>query len=86
MTDADIRNAVLQAVCTIAPEVDAAALDPNVALRSQVDLDSMDFLRVLVELKRTLGVEVPETDYARLTTLDEWVRYFAVRMARPAAV
>jgi acyl carrier protein len=84
MTDAEIRDAVLRALRAIAPEVDPATLAPNLALREQVDLDSMDFLRVLVELQRTLGVEVPETDYARLVALDDWVRYFAGRMARPA--
>jgi acyl carrier protein len=83
MTDTEIREAILQALHAIAPEVDPATLAPNVALREQVDLDSMDFLRVLVELQRTLGVEVPETDYARLVALDDWVRYFAGRVARP---
>jgi acyl carrier protein len=84
MTDTEIRDAVLRALRTVAPEVDPAALAPGVALRQQVDLDSMDFLRVLVELRRTLGVEVPETDYARLVALDDWVKYFAGRMAQPA--
>ena len=84
MTDTEIRDAVLKALRAIAPEIDPATLAPGVPLREQVDLDSMDFLRVLVELQRTLGVEVPETDYARLGALDDWVHYFAARVPRPA--
>jgi acyl carrier protein len=79
MTDNEIRDQIIAALTTVAPEVDVAALDSSVPLRNQVDLDSMDFLRFVVELHRRVGVDVPETDYPRLTSLDAIADYFAAR-------
>lgn len=77
MTRAEIQAKVLEALVNVAPEVDSATLDANMALRDQVDLDSMDFLRFVVELHRQLGVEVPEADYQKLSSLAGVVDYVA---------
>ena len=77
MTRAEIQAKVLEALVHVAPEVDTATLDANMALRDQVDLDSMDFLRFVVELHRQLGVEVPEGDYGQLSSLAGVVDYVA---------
>ena len=76
----DIRRGVLDALLAIAPEVDAQALEDSRALRDQVDLDSMDWLNVLLGLHRRFGIEIPETDYARLSTLQQIVDYVAERV------
>ena len=75
MTDTDIREAVLLALKHIAPEIDTQALRGDAALRDQVDLDSMDFLNFILALHRELGVDVPESDYAALATIDGCVEY-----------
>jgi acyl carrier protein len=82
MTREEIQKAVGQALASVAPEIDPAALRPDQPLRDQVDLDSMDFLRFLVELHRQLGVEVPEADYPQLSTLGSIVEYLAARVTR----
>ena len=46
------RDAVVEVLRTIAPEVEAAALDNLLALRHQVDLDSMDWLNFLIGLQQ----------------------------------
>jgi acyl carrier protein len=79
-----LRAEVLDAIQSIAPEVDAATLDATRPLRHQVDLDSMDWLNVLIALDARLGVKVPESDYARLDTLDRLVDYLHARRPRPA--
>lgn len=84
MTRDEIRTAVLHALSRIAPEVPAAELDPKADLRTQADIDSMDFLNLMVELHRTLGVDVPEADYAKLRTLDGCVDYLAARASAVA--
>jgi acyl carrier protein len=66
---------VLAALQRVAPEVDPAALDPDVELEEQVDLDSMDFLNFVAALRDATGVEVPERDYPALTTLRGCARY-----------
>ena len=77
MTDNEIREQIIAALTTVAPEVDPASLDSTVPLRNQVELDSMDFLRFLVELRARVGVDVPETDYSMLTSLDAIADYLA---------
>jgi acyl carrier protein len=76
--DADtIRNVVLETLRGIAPEVEAATLRADQPLREQVDLDSMDWLNFLVGLHQRLHVDIPESDYRRLTTVDRLVSYLA---------
>ncbi len=75
MTDAEIRAVALATLLSIAPEVEADELRGDRPLRSQVDLDSMDWLNFLLGLHEKLKVEIPEADYARLITLDDVVAY-----------
>jgi acyl carrier protein len=82
--DADIRAAVMSTLRSIAPEIEDSDLKPERSLRQQVDLDSMDWLRFLVGLHEKLGVQIPETDYARLVTLRDLVAYLAGRLNRGA--
>jgi acyl carrier protein len=78
-----LADTVLDVLQSIAPEVDPASIAPGRALRQQVDLDSMDWLNVLVALNERTGVSIPEADYARLYTLDDLVGYLQARL--PAA-
>ena len=75
------RAALLDAICAIAPETDIAALQPDAPLRQQIDLDSFDFLNVIIRLHQAAGVEVPERDYAEFATLDRAVDYLVRRTA-----
>jgi acyl carrier protein len=80
MTRAEIQTRVVQALSGVAPEIDAASIDPDAPLRDQVDLDSMDFLRYVVALRDQLGVDVPEADYAGVASLSGAVNYLARRL------
>jgi len=80
MTRDEIRAAVLRVLGDVAPEAHLATLVPDVEIREQLDLDSMDLLNVLVGLHAALGVDVPETDYPKLQTLDACVDYLAARL------
>ena len=80
MNEAEIRTGVIEVLLTIAPEVEADELRAGQALRDQVDLDSMDWLHVIVGLHERFGVDIPETDYARLVSLDDIVAYLAARV------
>ncbi|MFM0511720.1 acyl carrier protein [Paraburkholderia sp. RL17-373-BIF-A] len=77
MNDLDIRTVVLSTLKSIAPEIEERSLRTDRPLRAQVDLDSMDWLNFLLGLHEKLKVEIPESDYARLTTLDNVVAYVA---------
>ena len=75
----DLQAALLRALGDVAPEADLASLKSDVPLREQLDLDSMDVLNFVVALRDALGVEIPEADYPRLTTLDACVDYLQAR-------
>jgi acyl carrier protein len=80
MTSDEIRQAFLDALADIAPEGDYARLKPDLPLRDQLDIDSYDFLNVVVALHERIGVDVPEADYQKLATLDSAVSYLAARL------
>lgn len=84
MTRAEIRDTVIQALVSVAPEIGSTALEPDVPLRDQVDLDSMDFLRFLMELHKRLAVEIPEADYQKVATLAGMVDYLATGLGAPS--
>jgi acyl carrier protein len=81
MTREEIREAVLQALLRVAPEIDPQDLDGDRPFREEFDLDSMDFLNVVIGLHDTLGVTVPERDYPTLATLNGAVDYLAARLS-----
>jgi acyl carrier protein len=70
-----LRATVVEALLDVAPDVDPATLDAAAPFRDQFDFDSMDQLNFVVGLHRRLGVDVPETDYPQLATLDGCVAY-----------
>lgn len=82
MSDAELRQAMLEAIGQIAPEVDLESVEPDVNLREQLDLDSMDFLNVMIALDQQLGVEIPEADYPKLATLASGVAYLQAVLSR----
>jgi acyl carrier protein len=77
MTPEAIKRTVVDALRQIAPEIDPASIDSGDHFREQFDLDSMDFLNFVLALHDRLGVDIPETDYPRLYTLDSAVAYLA---------
>lgn len=70
-----IRDEVLKALKGIAPELEIEQLRPDRSLREEVDLDSMDWLRFIEALDRSLGMAIPESDYQHVDTLDKLITY-----------
>ena len=81
MTNEEIVVAIKDIIATIAPDEELASLDNAERLRDQIDLDSMDFLDIVMELRKLYGVQVPEEDYPELATLDGCVSYLAPMLA-----
>lgn len=81
MTNDELRAAVIDELGNIAPETDAATIDPNGDLREALDIDSLDFLNFLAALHERLGINVPERDYAKLLTVNGAVAYLEKEMS-----
>jgi acyl carrier protein len=85
MNEQQLRDVVTGALTQVAPEIDTGALDPAADLSEQLDLDSMDFLNVIVAIHEQTGIEIPERDYPKLAALDDAVAYLAAAQQHGAA-
>lgn len=77
MNDEEIRQLIFDVLSEIAPEADPASIGGDKDMREALDLDSMDFLNFVIALHKRSGVEIPESDYPKLFTLDGAIAYLS---------
>ncbi len=82
METTEVRKKVLDIIADIAMDDDVNGIDDSVALRDQLDLDSMDFLDIVMELKKRHSIVVPEADYPQLATMDSCVEYLTPKFVQ----
>jgi len=75
MVEQQVRDIVLRIIAVVAPDADLSNVKGDVRLREQLDMDSMDFLDIVMELRKRYKIEVPKEDYPQLATLDGCVSY-----------
>jgi acyl carrier protein len=80
MTAAEIRQAVIEILADIAPDEDLSNLKEDVPFREQLELDSMDFLDIVMELRKRYRIQIPEQEYPELASMGSTVRYLEPRM------
>jgi acyl carrier protein len=85
MTHDECKQVVLDIIADIAPDEDLTKVKPDVRLRDQLELDSMDFLDIVMELRKRHGIEVPEADYQKLASLDSSAEYLTPKFNAIAA-
>jgi acyl carrier protein len=83
MTKQEVTDTVLRILGTIAPEADLKGLKPDLPLRDQLDIDSMDLLNFLIAVDKELHVDIPETDYPKVATLDGCVHHVMSLLSVP---
>ncbi len=80
MTPEEIREVVLDILENIAPDEDLSGIVDDVPLREQLELDSMDFLDIVMELRKRYRVQVSEDDYVELVTMQSTVNHLVPLM------
>lgn len=80
MTRAEIREVVIDILDDIAPDEDLSNLKDDVSFREQLELDSMDFLDIVMSLRKKYRVQIPEDDYMELASMDSTVNYLEPMM------
>ncbi|TWT48645.1 acyl carrier protein [Botrimarina hoheduenensis] len=75
MTRDEIRDEILDILGDIAPDEDLSQLDDSQSFREQMELDSMDFLDIVMELRKRHRVQIPEDDYVNLASMDSTCTY-----------
>lgn len=80
MTRDQIRDAIVAIINDILPDGDCSQVNPDEKLRDQLELDSMDFLDIVMELRKQYKVQIPEEDYPKLASLSSCIEYLEPRM------
>ena len=80
MTLEEIKDVILEIIQEIDEDANVDDLKPELALRDQLDLDSMDFLDIVMELRKRYKIQIPEADYPQLASLDSCVNYLLPRL------
>ena len=80
MTTAEIREAVLDILADIAPDEDLSDLKDDVTFRDQLEMDSMDFLDIVMELRKRYRIQIPEEEYTELASMGSTVKYLGPLM------
>jgi acyl carrier protein len=80
MTADDIKKAIIEILSDIAPDEDLTGLKEDVPFRDQLELDSMDFLDIVMELRKRYRIQIPEEDYPALASMQSTVEYLEPRM------
>ena len=80
MKEDEIKNIVFQLLKQIAPDTEPSTLKPDENIRETLDIDSFDSLQFLVSLNEKLGIEIPEQDYGKITTLKSLFNYILEKM------
>lgn len=80
MTRDEIRDVILEIIEDIDEDADFDSLDADKPLRDQLDLDSMDFLDIVMELRKRYQLQIPEEEYPELATLNSCVNYLEPKL------
>ncbi|MHC5110236.1 MAG: acyl carrier protein [Planctomycetota bacterium] len=86
MVQEQVKKIVLDIIAVVAPDADVSGIKDEVSLRDQLDLDSMDFLDIVMELRKRYKVEVPKDEYPQLATLKSCADYLAPKLQAVAAI
>ena len=70
-----IRQVILEILARIVPDEDLSELQDKVPFRDQMELDSMDLLDIVMELRKLYRIQIPEEDYEQLTSMSSTVGY-----------
>jgi acyl carrier protein len=80
MTPAEIRDEILDILSEIAPDEDLSNLEDDKSFREQLELDSMDFLDIVMELRKRHRVQIAEDEYGNLASMSSTVTYLEPKM------
>jgi acyl carrier protein len=80
MNETKIKQVIFDSIRAIAPDTTPEDLDPNENIQEALDIDSFDFLNVLIGIDKAIGIEVPEADYGQVMTLNGLTSYLMSRV------
>jgi acyl carrier protein len=79
MTRDDALHLIEAVLHQVAPEANIDDVGPDETMQEALDMDSIDFLNLVIGLSEKTGLDIPERDYPELTTVDGLVSYLTAR-------
>ncbi|MGZ9103889.1 MAG: acyl carrier protein [Rhodoplanes sp.] len=79
-----LQALILDVVAEVAPEADLGGIDPDVSFHDQFEIDSVDYLNIMMTLEAKLGLSIPEADYPNLSSLNGCIHYLQPKLAEKA--
>lgn len=80
MSPEPLRRLILTVIGEVAPDADLENINPDRSFHDQFEIDSVDYLNIMMTLEARLGVTIPEADYPKLSSLEGCVRYLAPKL------
>jgi acyl carrier protein len=77
MTANEIRRGLFEILHRVAPETDLDRIAPDENIREALEIDSFDFLNVMIAVHDKFGIDIPESDYPKVATLRGMMEYLA---------
>ena len=79
-----IRETILRVLSDVVPNANTQAISPDISFHDQLELDSIDFLRLMMSLEKELNVTIFDFDYPKLSTLKGCEHYLNERLLTAA--
>lgn len=76
MSREEIKQTIIEQILQVAPDISEDEIIADKNIQRSLEIDSFDFLKILTALNEKLGVEVPESDYSKVDTLNNMTEYF----------
>lgn len=76
-----LRALILEIIGEVAPEADLGSINPTLSFHDQFEIDSVDYLTIMMTIENRLGIVIPEADYPKLSSLDGCRRYLVPRLS-----
>jgi acyl carrier protein len=75
MTEPEIEKVISEAFHSVAPEITFSEIDLNKPLRTQVDIDSFDFYKLLLLIENSTGTKISERTLKELNCLADLIHF-----------
>ena len=79
MSETELKDIIFHLLKNIAPDTEPEKLKPDENIQKALDIDSFDYLQFIVALDEKLGIETPEEDYGKITTLAGLLTYLSAK-------
>jgi len=76
MNKDEIKSIIIKTILEVAPDIEEQEIEPNENLQQSLEIDSFDFLKILTQMNEEISIEVPESDYSKVGTLEDMAEYF----------